>query len=208
MASGKGNPADDTAGESVADLGTRLELEVQTLDRELAEIEMLIAQARTEAGRHEQKRIQASEKMTATVGMPQEDLLALNTQLVTLTRRAAVMEAQVDVLEGKHKTLTRFREMLAEFARVYGGIEAVGGGAPLLTAGGGTDGSGPMSRIVLNAQEDLRREIARAMHDGPAQSLTNITLQAQIVDRLLGRDPEDARGELRLLVQMVQQTLE
>ena len=208
MASGKGNPADDAAGESVADLGTRLELEVQTLDRELAEIEMLIAQARTEAGRHEQKRIQASEKMTATVGMPQEDLLALNTQLVTLTRRAAVMEAQVDVLEGKHKTLTRFREMLAEFARVYGGIEAVGGGAPLLTAGGGTDGSGPMSRIVLNAQEDLRREIARAMHDGPAQSLTNITLQAQIVDRLLGRDPEDARSELRLLVQMVQQTLE
>jgi hypothetical protein len=65
-----------------------------------------------------------------------------------------------------------------------------------------------MSRIVLNAQEDLRREIARAMHDGPAQSLTNITLQAQIVERLLGRDPEGARGELRLLVQMVQQTLE
>jgi len=65
-----------------------------------------------------------------------------------------------------------------------------------------------MSRIVLNAQEDLRREIARAMHDGPAQSLTNIVLQAQIVERLLGRDPEGARGELRLLVQMVQQTLD
>jgi hypothetical protein len=65
-----------------------------------------------------------------------------------------------------------------------------------------------MSRIVLNAQEDLRREIARAMHDGPAQSLTNIVLQAQIVERLLGRDPDGARGELRLLVQMVQQTLD
>ena len=46
------------------------------------------------------------------------------------------------------------------------------------------------------------------MHDGPAQSLTNITLQAQIVERLLDRDIEMARGELRLLVQMVQQTLE
>ena len=65
-----------------------------------------------------------------------------------------------------------------------------------------------MSRIVLNAQEDLRREIARAMHDGPAQSLTNIVLQAQIVERLLGRDPDGARGELRLLVSMVQNTLE
>jgi hypothetical protein len=65
-----------------------------------------------------------------------------------------------------------------------------------------------MSRIVLTAQEDLRREIARQMHDGPAQSLTNIVLQSQIVDRLLERDPTSARGELKLLVQMVQQTLD
>jgi len=115
------------------------------------------------------------------------------------------MEAQVDVLEGKRKTLGRFRDMLAELATVYGGTAA---GVPLLTAGEGADGSAPMSRIVLNAQEDLRREIARAMHDGPAQSLTNIVLQAQIVERLLGRDPEGAQGELRLLVSMVQQTLD
>ena len=40
------------------------------------------------------------------------------------------------------------------------------------------------------AQEDIRREIARAMHDGPAQSLTNIVLQAQIVERLVAKDPE------------------
>src|SRR5512141_1514687 len=65
-----------------------------------------------------------------------------------------------------------------------------------------------LSRVVLSAQEDLRREIARAMHDGPAQSLTNIVLQAQIVDRLVDRDVSQAKGELRLLVQMVQQTLD
>ena len=65
-----------------------------------------------------------------------------------------------------------------------------------------------LSRVILSAQEDLRREIARSMHDGPAQSLTNIVLQSQIVDRLLERDPAVARGELKLLVQMVQQTLD
>jgi two-component system sensor histidine kinase DegS len=63
-------------------------------------------------------------------------------------------------------------------------------------------------RLVLGAQEDLRREIARAMHDGPAQSLTNIVLQAQIVDRLLARDPEMAKAELGQLVSMVQATLD
>ena len=46
-----------------------------------------------------------------------------------------------------------------------------------------------VSRMILTAQEDMRREIARQMHDGPAQSLTNIVLQAQIVERLLSRTP-------------------
>ena len=62
---------------------------------------------------------------------------------------------------------------------------------------------------MLGAQEDLRREIARAMHDGPAQSLTNIVLQAQIVDRLVERDPAKAGGGGQaLLIAMVQQTLD
>ena len=65
-----------------------------------------------------------------------------------------------------------------------------------------------VGRVVLAAQEDLRRDIARAMHDGPAQSLTNIVLQAQIVDRLLDRDPEAARAEVQELMAMVQRTLE
>jgi hypothetical protein len=46
------------------------------------------------------------------------------------------------------------------------------------------------------------------MHDGPAQSLTNIVLQAQIVERLVQRDPSSAAGEVRQLVAMVQQTLD
>jgi hypothetical protein len=46
------------------------------------------------------------------------------------------------------------------------------------------------------------------MHDGPAQSLTNIVLQAAIVERLVRKDPAAAEAEVRELVAMVQQTLE
>jgi hypothetical protein len=46
------------------------------------------------------------------------------------------------------------------------------------------------------------------MHDGPAQSLTNIVLQAQIVERLMRSDPARASAEVTQLVGMVQQTLE
>ncbi|HUQ77840.1 MAG TPA: histidine kinase [Patescibacteria group bacterium] len=203
-------------------LAGRLAADIRALDAELTEIEMLVAQAATEAGRHEQKRAQAAEKLTA-VNLPPEDLVTLNAQLVLLTRRASVMESQVDVLEGKRKTLSRYRDALVGLADAYGAEipdPAVRAAVPRLGAGGAisvggaiqasaADGPVPaMSRIVLNAQEDLRREIARAMHDGPAQSLTNIVLQAQIVERLLGRDPDGARAELRLLVSMVQHTLE
>jgi hypothetical protein len=62
--------------------------------------------------------------------------------------------------------------------------------------------------MIQSAQEDLRRDISRAMHDGPAQSLTNIVLQAQIVDRLIGRDPALLRPEVSQLVTMVQSTLD
>ena len=192
------------------DLAGRLATEISALDGELTEIEMLVAQAGTEASRHEARRGQVTEKIASAVNLPPEDLAALNTQLVSLTRRAAVMEAQVDVLEGKRKTLARFRDSLIELAERYGGMNSAGdaGSADVPRLAAGDAGASPMSRIVLNAQEDLRREIARAMHDGPAQSLTNIVLQAQIVERLLGRDAEGAQGELRLLVSMVQQTLE
>jgi signal transduction histidine kinase len=68
-----------------------------------------------------------------------------------------------------------------------------------------TDDAGELYRSI---QEDLRRAIARAMHDGPAQSLANITLQAQIVERLIERDPGAAIPEVRELTAMVQRTLD
>jgi len=209
------------APQDAGHLADRLTGEVAALDKELREIEMLVAQARTEAERHEARRSQVIEKIDQGVNLPPDDLAALNTQLVTLTRRASVMESQVEVLEGKRRSLTRFRDRLAELGEEYGGLAPGDGGLGLGAGGSGeggsraggagvdADGAGsPMSRIVLNAQEDLRREIARSMHDGPAQSLTNIVLQAQIVERLMGRDPEAARNEVRLLMSMVQQTLE
>jgi two-component system sensor histidine kinase DegS len=187
---------------------TPLATEVATLDRELSEIDMLVTQAKVEAGRHEQKRAQAEEKLATLAGTNTEpkDLIELNSQLVGLTRRAALMEAQVEVLEGKRKTLGRFRESLARHAAwvANGGVE------PARAADAAADAPMPpaVSRIVLAAQEDLRREIARAMHDGPAQSLTNIVLQAQIVEHLVGRDPALAKREVALLIAMVQQTLD
>ena len=207
----------ETAQGSLADVAARAAAQVATLDRELAEIDMLVAQARVEAERHDLKRTQAQEKLAELPeATPSDDVIAAHVQLVTLTRRASVMESQVEVLEGKRKTLARFRESVAGLASDLGvavesGAELEDGAGDAAVGGGGaaidTSSTG-VTRIVMAAQEDLRRDIARAMHDGPAQSLTNIVLQAQIVDRLVARDPAMAQGEVRQLVAMVQQTLD
>jgi two-component system sensor histidine kinase DegS len=192
------------------EIAERARREVDLLTREIGEIELLVNQARTEATRHEQKRSQAADKAKpgGKEGDGEED--DQTAQLVALTKRSAIMEAQVDILEGKLKILSRFRESLRRYSAELDRA-SMGGAVPQHTADK-LDTSTPLppavSRLVLAAQEDLRREIARAMHDGPAQSLTNIVLQAQIVERLLDRDPAQAKSEIGQLVGMVQHTLE
>jgi len=203
MADDTGTPAPDAPAPE-----TTLDREIEGLARELAEIELLVSQARTEAGRHEQKRAAAEERL-ASLGpaTPPEELAEANAQLVALTRRAAVMEAQADVLAGKQQVLERYRDGLAAIREDAGALDAGTAGTPEESLPGAPV-SPAVGHVVLAAQEDLRRDIARAMHDGPAQSLTNITLQAQIVERLLDHDPAAARAEVQELTAMVQRTLE
>jgi two-component system sensor histidine kinase DegS len=206
---------------SLPELSAQMADELERLEAELGEVELLIDQARTEAGRHEGRRVAAAEKLSSATaaaassgGTLEAGVAAdLNSQLVLLTKRAALMESQVDVLEGKRRALGRYRDALATYTQAltaFGDVP-LAQRTPKAASKAVVDTSGvppAVSRLLLGAQEDLRREIARAMHDGPAQSLTNIVLQAQIVERLVTTDPAGAGSEVRQLVAMVQQTLE
>ena len=203
---------------SLAEVTARMADELARLDVELGEVDLLITQAKTEAARHETRRAAGADKVTEALaadpsGASADPAVAadLNAQLVLLTKRAALMESQVEVLEGKRRALGRYREALALYVdelAAFGAVQATK--VPVAVDGDPGAGVVPpaVSRLLLDAQEDLRREIARAMHDGPAQSLTNIVLQAQIVQRLVDQDPGSAGAEVRQLVEMVQQTLE
>jgi two-component system sensor histidine kinase DegS len=196
----------------------RLVDDLLALDKELGEVDLLITQARSEAARHESRRATSADKLAAltkAAGDPAERV-ELATDVVGLTKRASIMSTQVDVLEGKRRALARYRDAVASYAESFRGLDpesasaalALKAGAAADDASGGAAMPVAVSRLVLSAQEDLRRAIARAMHDGPAQSLTNIVLQAQIVQRLVDRDPASAAAEVRQLIAMVQHTLD
>ncbi len=204
---------------TLPELVARIAEERARLDAELDEVDLLITQAKTESTRHEGRRVATSDKLAAamtaaeTAGTTIEPSVAadLNAQLVLLTKRAALMESQVDVLEGKRRALSRYRDTLVGYLEALEAFGDVAIPARSAKSAKAIDAGGvppAVSRLLLGAQEDLRREIARAMHDGPAQSLTNIVLQAQIVERLVASDPSKAGAEVRQLVAMVQQTLE
>ena len=187
-------------------LASRLADDLLTLDKELSEVDLLVAQAKAEAARHEARRSSVADKLG---GLPNSadvnDRLEQTTALIGLTKRSALMETQVEVLDGKRRALARYRDAVADYLEVLRAADAPAGGL----GGAGDEPMAPaVARLLMGAQEDLRREIARAMHDGPAQSLTNIVLQAQIVERLVGKDPEAASAEVQQLVSMVQQTLD
>ncbi|MFC4769993.1 sensor histidine kinase [Effusibacillus consociatus] len=60
---------------------------------------------------------------------------------------------------------------------------------------------------VIQAQEEERRRLAREIHDGPAQMMANVVLRSEIVEKVLDRDIERVRLELRELKQMVRDSL-
>jgi two-component system sensor histidine kinase DegS len=61
---------------------------------------------------------------------------------------------------------------------------------------------------VIEAQETEKQRLARLMHDGPAQLLTNVILQAEICQRLLDTNPAQAREELETLKTEVHKTFQ
>ncbi len=207
----------------IAELVADLERERATLERELVEIELLMRQVASEADRHESRRVQAEERVSALEQDAHADPVAMTearAQLLSQTRRQTMMQGQSDVLEGKQRALQRFKKRMDEIVPALTELNSAPGSASGDPAtaettkprvGGGksrVNESGSASREVLAAQEQMRREIARQMHDGPAQSIANIALQAQVVQRLFARDPGEAQAELGELVQMVQRALE
>jgi two-component system sensor histidine kinase DegS len=182
---------------------------------------MLMEQVLLEIERHEGRRSKVETRLAAleTTAAPDPDELAeVRDSLLALTRREMLFDAQRQVLEGKQRVLARFLQRLVE---IDNSLAAMGGGAmrpapvasaglrPLATAAGDSGAPGlNQSAMAMRSEEDLRRDIVRQLHDGPAQSLANIGLQAEIVERLMQKDDPRATDEIESLRQLVQAALD
>jgi two-component system sensor histidine kinase DegS len=124
--------------------------------------------------------------------VPREDIQEAYDSVVDAQQRLFTMRGQLEKLQSDQKNMERFMGLLKRYLDV---LEVQ---TPTAGSGGGRARSSEQNTIVrvVEAQEAERRRLSRAMHDGPAQSMTNFILQSEICQRLFETDASRARTEL------------
>ncbi|MBE2267299.1 MAG: sensor histidine kinase [Anaerolinea sp.] len=125
---------------------------------------------------------------------PRQDIRSKYDEALDARFRLTTMRGQLEKFQSTREYLERDLQLYGALLNKLQGIETV-----TVSSDDGKDGSGkgPINIVrVIQAQEEERQRLARQMHDGPAQSLTNFILQAEICQRLFDRNPARAAEEL------------
>ncbi|MFW5998725.1 MAG: sensor histidine kinase [Halanaerobiaceae bacterium] len=61
---------------------------------------------------------------------------------------------------------------------------------------------------VIEAQEEERKRVAREIHDGPAQSLANLVFRCEFTQKIIDKDVQQAKDELKSLKNIVRSSVQ
>ncbi|NIV29497.1 MAG: sensor histidine kinase [Anaerolineae bacterium] len=174
--------------------------------RELKEIDLLIQQTTAEVGRLAQHNTQATNRLrqveAALDSVPREDIREAYTAVLDIQQRLFTMRGQLEKLQSGQRDAARYLDLLRSALDITGQAQHA---HQALEEG---ESAQPLVVRIIETQERERQRLSRQMHDGPAQSLTNLILQAEICERLFDAQPERARAELANLTSAVAATFQ
>lgn len=181
-------------------IATELLTEIEQLRIELREIEVLMRQTSGEIERQTQKQAEMSSRLRQVEAnadsYTREDVRQAYASERDAQLKLLLMRSQLEQFQGKHRQLDRYIQQLRKLHDLTARM------AETMSAEQGESSPGHAisdhEAVVqtIEAQESERQRLAQQMHDGPAQSLTNLILQAEIVERLFDAEPARARTEL------------
>lgn len=189
--------------------------EQQKVVAEIREIDLLVESTQTEVNRlrarEEQARAKLDEARTNPSAFQPQDVVTSADEHSAAIGRRMTMEGQLTALQAKRKLLDRVQALLSQARQQL--EEQAQAEPPPAPAAAAVAVPQPVdeSRVlqaVVATQEEERRRLARAVHDGPAQAMANVVLQSEISERLYDVDPQRSRNELAALRQMVNKTLQ
>jgi two-component system, NarL family, sensor histidine kinase DegS len=169
--------------------------------RDLKEIDILIKQSAAEVERLAQRNAQTVNYVKQFQNnfetLPREDIRDAYENLNAVQQKLFTMRGQLEKLQSDQRNLER----LAEFQRRLLDLTEGLGAMPQSTASRSMPGERDQPNIirVIQTEEAARQSLVRKMHDGPASSLSNFILQAEICQRFFDVDPDRARAELNAL---------
>jgi two-component system sensor histidine kinase DegS len=181
--------------------------EYRKTQRGLKEIDLLIQQTTSEVERLAHRNTQTTNRLrhveAAIDTIPRHDIQEAYTKVLDTQQRLFTMRGQLEKLQSDQRNMARY------FGILRGVLEH--GDRPESYEREDVEeeqSAQPAVVRIIEAQERERRRLSRQIHDGPAQSLTNLILQAEICERLLDVDPEQARAELKNLKNSVAGTFQ
>ncbi len=176
--------------------------EYERIQQELRDNDELVRQSMAEVERLAQRNSQLRSRIAAMENQLEShsraDIRSLYQAASDAQLRLFMMRSRMEQLQGRQQVMERHAQSLQSFMALVQFLPS----KEELLLDGETEaeaeppvGGPPMMRII-EAQEAERLMLARQMHDGPAQSLTNLILQAEICEKLFDRNPDIARQEL------------
>ena len=128
-----------------------------------------------------------------------ETVKRIQTQLLTAREKEGQLRAQRDALELRLRGLGDILQTAERLAISIGSVlsylsDQIHGVVWQIEE---AQKSKLVGARVIKAQEEERLRVSREIHDGPAQDIANILFQAAIIERLVDRDPEEAKRELQ-----------
>jgi two-component system, NarL family, sensor histidine kinase DegS len=179
--------------------------------RELAEIETLLRQTGTEVEKLAQREMTVSNRLrdleVNVDKYSKADIKNFYTSAQEVQMRLQMMRSQLEQLQFRQQSMKARQSQLFEIVTA---LEPLLGAAPAPSGGGGRplDNGEDVIANIIQAQEKERLRISLQLHDGPAQSMSNLVLRAEICQRLLDRDLDQARAELGGLKTAINTTLQ
>ncbi len=202
-----GEGGEEAAAQPVEERLAWAQKELDRIDKRLRELRMTADRVKEESERLGQQSasIIAYLKQAVRRGHTQDVIKGYETALET-QKRHLLMRGQVESLENQRKTLEMYRDLLVQYVEVLEHLAAQGSRGE--ARGGPSPASVELVKMVIEAEERVRRRLARQVHDGPAQALANFILQTDIAYRLFESSPEEAGKELDNLRRAVNTTFQ
>jgi two-component system, NarL family, sensor histidine kinase DegS len=188
-----------TGSPNLQEMAEEAKKERDQLDSEVREIDILVKQTASEVERLQQRQQDSTSRLRQIdanlEAYPREEIREAYISGQDVQLRLFMMRSQHEQMQNKQRSLQRYRGQLDRLGVLMDQLSEITGSVTL--AGQGTPALDQQSMVqIIEAQESERQHLARQMHDGPAQSLTNLILQAEIVERMFDADPPKARAEL------------